>query len=35
LLEVSPSLTGPLRLLAFAAAVGVDTALKQDSRGLN
>lgn len=35
LLDVSPSLTGPLRLLTFAAAVGVDTALKQDSRGLN
>ena len=34
LLEISPSLSGPLRLLAFASAVGVDTALKQDSRGL-
>jgi uncharacterized protein YxjI len=34
LLEISPSLGGPLRLLAFASAVGVDTALKQDSRGL-
>jgi uncharacterized protein YxjI len=35
LLEVSPSVAGPLRLLVFAAAVGVDTALKQDARGLN
>jgi hypothetical protein len=34
LLEISPSLSGPLRLLAFASAVGIDTALKQDSRGL-
>jgi uncharacterized protein YxjI len=34
LLEISPSLSGPLRLLAFASAVGVDTALKQDTRGL-
>lgn len=34
LLDISPSLGGPLRLLAFASAVGVDTALKQDSRGL-
>jgi len=34
LLEISPSLSGPLRLLAFASAVGVDTALKQDARGL-
>jgi uncharacterized protein YxjI len=33
-LEVSPALRGPLRQLAFASAVGVDTALKQDSRGL-
>jgi len=34
LLDISPSLGGSLRLLAFASAVGVDTALKQDSRGL-
>lgn len=34
-LEVSPQLRGPLRLLAFASAAGVDTALKQDSRGLS
>jgi uncharacterized protein YxjI len=34
LLDINPSLTGPLRLLAFASAVGVDTALKQDARGL-
>ena len=33
LLEIDPSLRGPLRLLAFASAVGVDTALKQDARG--
>ncbi len=31
--EIDPSLRGPLRLLAFAAAAGVDTALKQDARG--
>lgn len=35
LLDVSPSLRPPLRLLVFASAVGVDTALKQDQRGLN
>ena len=35
LLEVSPGLSGSLRLLAFASAAAVDTALKQDSRGLN
>jgi uncharacterized protein YxjI len=34
LLDVSPMLGGPLRLLTFASGVGVDTALKQDSRGL-
>lgn len=34
LLGISPSLSAPLRLLAFPSAVGVDTALKQDSRGL-
>jgi len=33
LLEINPSLQGPLRVLAFASAVGVDTALKQDARG--
>ncbi len=33
--EIDPSLSGPLRSLTFAAAVGVDTALKQDSRGLS
>ncbi len=31
--EIDPSLRGSLRLLAFAAAAGVDTALKQDARG--
>ena len=35
LLDISPKATGTLRLLAYAAAVGVDTALKQDARGLN
>ncbi len=35
LLEVSPTVSGSLRLLAFASAAGVDTALKQDSRGLS
>lgn len=34
LLDISPGLSGPLRLLTFASAVGVDTALKQDARGL-
>jgi uncharacterized protein YxjI len=31
LVELSESLSGPLRALALAAAVGIDTALKQDS----
>ncbi|MDQ3991587.1 MAG: phospholipid scramblase family protein [Actinomycetota bacterium] len=31
MVEVSEQVTGPLRLLALAAAAGVDTALKQDS----
>ena len=35
LLEIAPQVKGTLRLLAFASAVGVDTALKQDNRGLN
>ena len=35
LLDISPNVKGTLRLLAFASAVGVDTALKQDDRGLN
>ena len=34
MVEISPALAGPLRMLAFAAAAGVDTALKQDARGL-
>ncbi len=29
--EVAPDVTGPFRLLAFAAAAGIDTALKQDN----
>lgn len=35
LLDIDPTVTGPLRTLAFASAVGVDTALKQDNRGFN
>jgi uncharacterized protein YxjI len=35
LVELDPSLQGDLRLLAFASAAGIDTALKQDSRGLS
>jgi uncharacterized protein YxjI len=35
LLEVNPAVKGPLRLLVFASAAGVDLALKQDSRGLS
>ena len=34
-LDVKAGLTGPLRLLTFASAAGVDTALKQDARGLS
>jgi len=34
MVELDASLSGPLRLLALAAAAGVDTALKQDARGL-
>jgi len=34
LVEIDPSVTGNLRLLALASATGIDTALKQDSRGL-
>lgn len=33
--EVDPSLSGDLRLLVLASAVGVDTALKQDDRGFS
>lgn len=32
LVELSPDLTGPARQLAFAAAVTIDTALKQDDK---
>jgi uncharacterized protein YxjI len=35
LVELDPGLRGPLRQLAFAAATGIDTALKQDARGFN
>ncbi len=34
LVELGPGAFGALRLLAFAAAAAVDTALKQDARGL-
>lgn len=33
--DISPQLQGDLRLLALAAATAVDTALKQDARGLD
>jgi uncharacterized protein YxjI len=35
ILTIDPGIQGPMRLLVFATAAGVDTALKQDSRGLN
>lgn len=35
LVEIDPGVVGDLRLLALASAAGVDTALKQDSRGLS
>jgi len=34
LLDVKPECQGTLRWLVFASAIGVDTALKQDARGL-
>lgn len=34
-LEMDPSVQGEFRLLALASAAGIDTALKQDSRGLS
>ena len=34
LAEISPTIRPPLRTLVFASAIGVDTALKQDARGL-
>lgn len=33
--EIDPSVTSDLRLLVLASAAGVDTALKQDARGLS
>lgn len=33
--EIDPGVTGDLRLFALGAAAGVDTALKQDDRGLS
>jgi uncharacterized protein YxjI len=35
IVDIDPSLTGDLRLLAIAAAAAVDTALKQDPRGFD
>ena len=34
-LKIDSGVQGPMRLLAFATAAAVETALKQDSRGLN
>lgn len=34
-IQMNPALTGPLRALVVAAALCVDSALKQDQRGLN
>lgn len=34
-LEISPNVEGDMRLLMLASAAGVDTALKQDARGLS
>lgn len=33
MVDIKPAATGDLRLMALAAALAVDTALKQDSRG--
>lgn len=33
--EIDPAVQGDMRLLALASAAGIDTALKQDSRGLS
>ncbi|MCB0978061.1 MAG: scramblase, partial [Acidimicrobiales bacterium] len=33
--QIHRPITGPLQALVVAAAVSVDTALKQDNRGLN
>jgi uncharacterized protein YxjI len=35
IVDIDPGLTGELRLLTIAAAIAVDTALKQDARGLS
>jgi uncharacterized protein YxjI len=35
IVDIAPSLSGDLRLLTIAAATAVDTALKQDPRGLD
>lgn len=35
ILQIDPSVQGDLRLLVLASAAGIDTALKQDSRGLS
>ena len=34
-LRIDSGIQGPMRMLVFASAAGVDTALKQDDRGLN
>jgi uncharacterized protein YxjI len=35
IVDIQPDVSGDLRLMVLAAAVGVDTALKQDDRGLS
>jgi len=35
IVDIDPGLTGELRLLTIAAAIAVDTALKQDARGVS
>jgi hypothetical protein len=35
IVDIDPSLSGDVRLLAIAAATAVDTALKQDARGFS
>ncbi|MEA2461342.1 MAG: hypothetical protein QOH90_1519 [Actinomycetota bacterium] len=35
IVDISPEVTGDLRLMVLAAAAGVDTALKQDDRGFS
>ena len=35
IVDISPSVSGDLRLMALAASLAVDTALKQDARGFS